>query len=84
MLAMLTFTFSSFADQAEVEAQLQQMEASGAISAQEAEITRKYMAEMGRREWQEVKQKAKDCMERNPAEVEQVANGQQLSKNACD
>ena len=69
----------------DVEPMLQQMQASGKISSQQAEITRKYMAKMNEKQWGDIQKRAHDCLARNPALAEKFEEGgvAALSVNDC-
>lgn len=85
---LLTITTSAFAQSVgpqDVEPMLQQMQASGKISAQQAELTRKYMSKMKPQQWADVEKRANDCLARNPALAEKFEEGgvAALSVNDC-
>ena len=57
----------------DIEPVLQQMQNSGKISAQEAEITRRYMQQMNSEDWNQMEKKASDTIERNTAAAEKLS-----------
>lgn len=56
----------------DVEPLLQQMQASGKITAQEAAATRKHIQAMKAEDWRGLEQKAVQEIERNPASAERL------------
>lgn len=59
----------------DIEPMLQQMQASGKISAQQAEITREHMKTMKADDWKALEDKAVETIERHPAAAEKVRDG---------
>ncbi|MBY0517132.1 MAG: hypothetical protein K2P81_09500 [Bacteriovoracaceae bacterium] len=56
----------------DVEPMLQQMQASGQITAEQAALTKKYAQSLNKQGWKDIESKAKDCIKRNPAAMEQL------------
>jgi hypothetical protein len=56
----------------DVQPLLDQMQAAGKITPQQAEITRKYMQNMKAEDWQRIEARANKAIERNPAAAERV------------
>jgi hypothetical protein len=78
MSAMIFATITNVAvaqtvDAQDIEPMLQQMQASGRITKQQAEITRRYMKTMKPSDWQKIQNKAEKAIERNPAAAEKIA-----------
>lgn len=87
-MILMSLTSSVFAQSVgpqDVEPMLQQMQASGKISAQQAELTRKYMGKMKAQQWADVEKRANDCLARNPALADKFEEGgvAALSVNDC-
>jgi hypothetical protein len=73
--ALLLGTLNSFAQSVgpqDVEPMLQQMQASGQISAEQAALTKKYAQSLSKQGWKDIENKAKDCINRKPAAMEQL------------
>lgn len=56
----------------DAEMMLNQMQASGKVTAEQAEITRRFMKTMDSKDWEAVQKKAQDCLKRNPAAAEKI------------
>ncbi len=87
-IVLMIITTSAFAQSVgpqDVEPMLQQMQNSGKISAQQAELTRKYMGKMKGQQWADIEKRANDCLARNPALAEKFEQGgvSALSVNDC-
>lgn len=72
LCAMAGNGYAQTIGQSDIEPVLQQMQAAGKITAQEAEITRKYMQQMNASDWKSIEKKAEEAIERNPAAAEKV------------
>lgn len=85
LLAVTSSVFAQSVGPQDVEPMLQQMQASGKISAQQAEITRKYMGKMNAKQWNDIQKRAHDCLARNPALADKFEEGgvAALSVNDC-
>jgi hypothetical protein len=85
LLTISSTVFAQSVGPQDVEPMLQQMQASGKISAQQAELTRKYMGKMKAKQWADVEKRANDCLARNPALAEKFEEGgvAALSVNDC-
>jgi hypothetical protein len=51
------------------------MQASGKITAEQAEMTRKYMGKLDQNDWDALQKNAENCVERNPALAEKFEAG---------
>lgn len=68
----------------DVEPYLQQMQASGKITAEQASITRKYMEQMKPADWQALEQKAQEKINRNPSAVQKLKEQGSEALNPSD
>lgn len=69
----------------DAEMMLNQMQASGKVTAEQAEITRRFMKTMDSKDWDALQRKAQDCLKRNPAAAEKIkAQGiEAISPDLC-
>lgn len=59
----------------DVQPMLDQMQAAGKITPEQAEITRRYMKNMKAEDWQRIEARANKAIDRNPAAAEKVGEG---------
>jgi hypothetical protein len=89
-LAIMVFVLSSLSalaqsvGESDVEPMLKQMEASGQINPQQAELTRRYMKSMDQKKWAEIQKKAEDCIKRNPAAAQKAKESGKPQLDACN
>lgn len=73
LMGLSTAVMAQSVGSQDIEPMLQQMQASGQISQQQADITRRYMKTMKPSDWQNIQKKAERAIERNPAAAEKIA-----------
>jgi hypothetical protein len=89
-LAIMVFVLSSLSalaqsvGESDVEPMLDQMEASGQIKPEHAELTRRYMKSMDQKKWAEIQKKAEDCIKRNPAAAQKAKESGKPQLDACN
>ncbi len=71
-MLLSSFSWGQSVGAQDAQMMLEQMKASGQISAQQAELAQKYMKDMDQKQWDEINKKAQDCIQRNPAAVDKL------------